>query len=258
MAGMDNAVLDSIAKIMSYIKTGKDGKRIKKKVRDEVLGGLLQRQAGGGAGAAAAGAGAGQVPATSEPAGAKPTAADEEEDIFGDAGTDYKPVVKKKEKPDKGGDDMDIETDQGMAGPAPPSIPPDQAAAMAYGHYDAYGQYQEAGQYGGYADPYNGQYGAWPDPMAATQAGGYAQQQQQQEEPRWKVRRSKAEERMVDFVDDAYGEFYPMAVSVSSTAHECPELTTPMHEAPQHSTARNLKHPNPGTADGAVPLHSFV
>jgi len=158
----------------------------------------------------------------------KAAAADDDEDIFGDAGTDYKPVIKKKERPAGGaGDDMELDNDQPMAGPAPPPpLPPDQAAAMAYGSYDAYGQYQAAGQYGAYPDPYGGQYGAWPDAMAGQDqaAAGYGQppQQQQQaaEEPKWRVRRSKAEERAVDFVDDAYGEYYPMAAAFEAPTIE--------------------------------------
>lgn len=32
------------------------------------------------------------------------------------------------------------------------------------------------------------------------------------DEPKWRVRTRKVEERAVDFVDDAYGEYYQLAV----------------------------------------------
>lgn len=141
--------------------------------------------------------------------------ADDDEDIFGDAGTDYKPSVtgKKKAAPAAGGagagggDDMEIEEGE-AAGPLPgPPPPPGPPSAEAYAA--AYGADPYAAQYGGAAaggwEQYGaGQYGA---------AGQAVQQQQQQQEPRWRVRTRKTEERMVDFVDDAYGEYYPMAVS---------------------------------------------
>lgn len=38
-------------------------------------------------------------------------------------------------------------------------------------------------------------------------------QERQEDVPKWRVRAPrKAEARAVDFVDDAYGEYYPMAV----------------------------------------------
>lgn len=169
----------------------------------------------GGPGSAAAGA--------RKPAAA---AAAEDDDIFGDAGTDYKPAIKKKEAKGQQAEDMELEEGEAPPGPAPPPAGMDaaQAAALAYGAYpDTYGQYGDAygagqygaGQYG--VDPYGGQYaGVWPDAGAAAAAYGAQGAQQQAaavDEPKWRVRPKKAEERMVDFVDDAYGEYYPMAVS---------------------------------------------
>jgi IK cytokine len=160
----------------------------------------------------------------------QPKPADEEEDIFGDAGTDYKPSVSGKKKAPQeqqqqggGGDDMELEE-----GEAPPDQP--QAGAGNYGPAPPTGVYADPyavqQHYGQYPDPYGGALPAWPEAAAAgyPPAPGYpppppqaeAQQQQQQQQredvPKWRVRTRKAEERMVDYVDDAYGEFYQLAV----------------------------------------------
>lgn len=106
-ASLDNHVLERIAKIMSYVKTA-GGRKLKRREKEELLG-LTSAGAGGAGGAGAAGghgaqgrAAAGAVPAGSGAAarpgaGAVPAAADDDDDIFEEAGTDYKPTIKKKE-----------------------------------------------------------------------------------------------------------------------------------------------------------------
>jgi hypothetical protein len=192
------------------------------------------------------------VPATGGSGTAIKGAGDDDDDnIFDDVGTDYKPSVTGKKKPPPPGsettaggsaraedDDMEVEDQEEgewrpPAPPAPPPPPPQTQQLQDGGSYavprpppaaGVYAQYdQHAGVYG-VGDPAWGQ-----NPYAATAAaaaqgygdgsgqGGLQQQQQVavagQEEPRWRVRTRRVEERMVDFVDDAYGEYYPMAVS---------------------------------------------
>ena len=105
-ASLDNHVLERIAKIMSYVKTA-GGRKLKRREKEELLG-LTSAGAGGAGGVRAAGglgdqgrAAAGAVPAGSGAAarpvaGAVPAAADDDDDIFEEAGTDYKPTIKKK------------------------------------------------------------------------------------------------------------------------------------------------------------------
>lgn len=105
-ASLDNHVLERIAKIMSYVKTA-GGRKLKRREKEELLG--LTSAGAGGAGGAAGGLGgqgraaAGAVPAGSGAAalrpgaGSVPAAADDDNDIFEEAGTDYKPTIKKKE-----------------------------------------------------------------------------------------------------------------------------------------------------------------
>jgi IK cytokine len=226
---------------MSYVKTVGGKKVVKRKDKDDILGELKQgvaQQQGAGLqqgqdqGAAAAGQ---PAPGSQQAGGQRQSkAADEDDDIFGDAGTDYKPSVSGKKKAPQqqqqqqhaggGGDDMELE--EGEAPPEHPQQGPgDYGPAPPTGMYaDPYAVQQHYGQY---PDPYGNAQPAWPEAGAAAgypPAPGYPpppdvqqqQQQQQQREadvPKWRVRTRKAEERMVDYVDDAYGEFYQLAVS---------------------------------------------
>lgn len=111
-AGVDTEVLDRIARVMSYVRTTADGRKLKKKERDAIL-------SGGHAGAAAAAAGPhGAAGQAAQPTAAKPeqpgshsavgaargsSAAappgDDGDDIFGDAdGSEYVPTVNKKKE----------------------------------------------------------------------------------------------------------------------------------------------------------------
>mmetsp|Transcript_30533 Transcript_30533/g.79479 ORF Transcript_30533/g.79479 Transcript_30533/m.79479 type:complete len:577 (+) Transcript_30533:39-1769(+) len=247
-AKMDTLVLERIAKIMSYIKTTAGGKKIKKKERDEILGELMTGWAGKPAQQQQQGgtpAGKARAPGQTQ-AGAAAAQA-EDEDIFGDAGTDYRPSVdpsRKKKAPSQqpsmqahaaaaGGEDMELE--EGETGAPPPPPPPpqqqgmDTAAAMAaaaYGYTDPYGQ----SQWGAY----DAQYAAEHQYATAAAHGwpqGAAQQQQQQQqaaaqaaEPKWRVKAKRAEEREVDYVDDAYGEYYPMAAGFEAEVVDEDEL----------------------------------
>ncbi|GIL82638.1 hypothetical protein Vretimale_8239 [Volvox reticuliferus] len=101
-AGMDNAVLDRIARILSYVRTTADGKRLKRRDRDALLG--IKHEvaaeghpaAGGAASHGPAGAGGGRAAAGG---GVRPSGpVDDDDDIFGDAGTDYRPTNNKSSK----------------------------------------------------------------------------------------------------------------------------------------------------------------
>ncbi|EFJ46806.1 hypothetical protein VOLCADRAFT_105330 [Volvox carteri f. nagariensis] len=101
-AGMDDAVLDRIARILSYVRTTADGKRLKRRDRDAFLG-IKHDVAAGGQQAVPPTAVAAPAPggATGRAAdgGSRPSGpADEDDDIFGDAGTDYKPTSHKTAK----------------------------------------------------------------------------------------------------------------------------------------------------------------
>ena len=134
-ANVDTNVLERIAKIMSYIKTSKDGRKMKKKDRDEILG-ILAGSAGPTATAAAAAAAApaaspaapaAQGSGAAARAAAKPADAD---DIFGDAGSDYKPVVPDRPKAAKQrAKDMDVEEGQLPMPPPRPPMPQHQGGA---------------------------------------------------------------------------------------------------------------------------------
>lgn len=110
MGGVDGGVLGRIAKILSYVKLGA-GKKLKKKERDEAIRSILSGDAvNSEAGLLVKSKAAATPAAGGRPAGATAAAKagvrpvdDEEDDIFGDAGTEYKPTVKKtavkKEQP---------------------------------------------------------------------------------------------------------------------------------------------------------------
>ncbi|KAJ9512068.1 hypothetical protein QJQ45_004632 [Haematococcus lacustris] len=353
-AKVDTAVIQRIAKIMSYIKTTAGGKKIRKKERDELLGELIKAGAPAGPGGTLPSGAGGQRPATATvkmmaqamqfclakattatatadaAAAAAATAAatatapatvaaitltfhpsaaqveEQEEDIFGEAGTDYKPSVAAKPKPSVAAtaynaEDMDLEegemTAPGAAwaagqgpllGPTPPpaaggdqgysdpyTVQQQQAYALGgqqgvqlwqgqpgqeghamWSERDGYGQQDAAMGYGQQVSAWLGQVGlgeatcdavgssSTAAPVAAhqrrtsrsnssscataraiggqlkrlawlaassvvTQLGFHARLQA--EGPKWRVRAKKTEERMVDYVDDAYGEFYQLA-----------------------------------------------
>ncbi|KAJ9512875.1 hypothetical protein QJQ45_029144 [Haematococcus lacustris] len=253
-AKVDTAVIQRIAKIMSYIKTTAGGKKIRKKERDELLGELIKAGAPGGPGGTVPSGAGGQRPATATVKVAVPAVSltfhpsaaqveEQEEDIFGEAGTDYKPSVAAKPKPSVAAtaynaEDMDLEegemTAPGAAwaagqggsggtllGPTPPP-----AAGGDQGYSDPYTvQQQQAYALGGQqgVQLWQGQPGQEGHAMW-SERDGYGQQDaamgygQQAEGPKWRVRAKKTEERMVDYVDDAYGEFYQLAQQATADA----------------------------------------
>ncbi|GFH06586.1 uncharacterized protein HaLaN_01240 [Haematococcus lacustris] len=230
-AKVDTAVIQRIAKIMSYIKTTAGDKKIRKKERDELLGELIKAGAPGGPGGTVPSAAGGQRPAT-----ATVKVEEQEEDIFGEAGTDYKPSVAAKPKPSVAAtaynaEDMDLEEGEmtahgaawaagqgGSGGPLLGPTPP-PAAGGDQGYSDPYTvQQQQAYSLGGQqgVQLWQGQPGQEGHALW-SERDGYGQQDaamgygQQAEGPKWRVRAKKTEERMVDYVDDAYGEFYQLA-----------------------------------------------
>ncbi|KAF5837947.1 hypothetical protein DUNSADRAFT_3668 [Dunaliella salina] len=77
-----------------------------------------------------------------------------------------------------------------------------------FGLYAAEHQYATAAAHG------------WPQGAAQHQQQAAAQAA----EPKWRVRPRRAEEREVDYVDDAYGEYYPMAAGFEAEAIDEDEL----------------------------------
>jgi hypothetical protein len=184
-------------------------------------GGQPHGGSGPSAGRVAVGAHQGRAAAGKAAAGG---AANDDDNIFDDVGTDYKPSVTGKKKAgqqqgdavNQGQEGEDMEVDDGGGGGG------FGAVGGVYGGDDPYAQQ-------GVADAYQQQYGSYQDAAVAYQQQYAAYQQQAAmaaggsgygtdmfasaaSEPRWRVRTRKAEERAVDYVDDAYGEYYPMAV----------------------------------------------
>ncbi|KXZ49037.1 hypothetical protein GPECTOR_23g124 [Gonium pectorale] len=206
-AGVDNAVLDRIAKILSYVRTTADGKRLKRRDRDALL----------------------------------------DDDIFGDAGTEYQPTNNKTKAKDAAGakdqqarrpdgsyfetkdtmtdifmprtsirrggaaasaaaagggagDDMELEEGEAGAPPPPPlpgPPPVDGAKAALYGQYG----YRYDGQQQGYDQYGQPVYGnaAYGQGTAAGYGGGAYPGQEE----------AKARAADGDADDDAYAECYP-------------------------------------------------
>ncbi|KAG2488795.1 hypothetical protein HYH03_012595 [Edaphochlamys debaryana] len=226
-ARVDGAVLDRITRIMGYVRTTADGKRLKRRDRDALLG--LKSDTGPDAAGAEA-----PLPSPAAPAAPPKPAGpvDEDDDIFGDAGTDYRPTRLDKDKgaardaagtagsdqnkrPDGSyfgardtmedipmpgtrrggaaaaagaeGADADMDLEEGEA-PAPgPSLPPPPGAA------------------GAAAPGYGAAYGADPYYQQAAAGGAYCAAGSGAE-PRW---RSAARVKDPEADDDAYAECYP-------------------------------------------------
>ncbi|KXZ49042.1 hypothetical protein GPECTOR_23g129 [Gonium pectorale] len=237
-AGVDNAVLDRIAKILSYVRTTADGKRLKRRDRDALLG-IKSEPADGQehpSQPTAAGGAAGGPPRPVRPA-------DEDDDIFGDAGTEYQPTNNKTKAKDAagakdqqarrpdgsyfetkdtmadilmpgtsirrggaaasvaaaGGDDMELE--EGEAGaPPPPPLPGPPPGDGAQAQYGQYG-YGYDGQQQGYDQYGQPVYGnaAYGQGTAAGYGGGAYPGQEE----------AKARAADGDADDDAYAECYP-------------------------------------------------
>eukprot|EP00798_Chlamydomonas_sp_ICE-L_P021686 gene21686-28709_t len=235
-AGIDTAVLERIAKVMSYIKTT-GGKKMRKKEREEMLAanGLGIGSGGRAADATLAPGTLGRHAAGQEPhtAGltAAAAAADEEDDIFGDAGTDYKPSVSEKKKkalaaaknaPSGPGlsFEEDMELGDGSEAPQGASLPPgvEPGSAAAYAAAAAAYAYPLPPPPSGAPGPAGGEYGAYGQQGygygdaggAGAAAGGDGMSAAAKEAERWRVRASKTEEKEVDFEESAYAECYPM------------------------------------------------
>lgn len=95
-ASVDAGVLERIVKIMGYMKFntgGKPGRKLKKKEREEILQGLSDAQPASKSEPTLKGSLAALAP---------PKPAEAEEDIFGDAGADYKPELPERKKKEAG------------------------------------------------------------------------------------------------------------------------------------------------------------
>ncbi|CAL8466768.1 g6304 [Coccomyxa elongata] len=208
MGGVDGNLLERLAKIMSYMRPsvgGKPGKRLKRKDKLHMLGQTAGLPPLAGIGALKASRTNGS--ATAEPVVVKP--ADEDEDIFGDAGKDYQAELPKSrsgtsapsaqgqyfDKKDDMADlpalpkaganmeeDMEIEDEEAVPGPPgslplpPPPPPPDAEVGPARppANADLSGAYADPAAYEAYVHA-SVAYQASTDPeyqaLLAAQAG---------------------------------------------------------------------------------------
>ncbi|KAK9916318.1 hypothetical protein WJX75_001184 [Coccomyxa subellipsoidea] len=205
MGGVDGKLLERLAKIMSYMRPsagGKPGKRLKRKDKLQLLGAASALPPLAGIGALKGSHTNGS--AAAEPAVVRP--ADEDEDIFGDAGKDYQAELPKSrdggaaastrgqyfaEKDDmadlpalpkagtKSDEDMEIE-DDGPPGALPPPPPPppldaEVGPARPPANADLSSAYADPAAYEAYVQA-SVAYQASTDPeyqaLLATQTGG--------------------------------------------------------------------------------------
>ncbi|GAX78797.1 hypothetical protein CEUSTIGMA_g6234.t1 [Chlamydomonas eustigma] len=236
-ASLEGQVLERIVKIMSYVKATAGGKKLKKKEREELFDTgshtVHQQQQQTNAAAPARG----HAPAATHIKGA--AGVEQEEDIFGDAGTDYKPSMSndKKKKDSKGsgsyfgdegeslpppppgpthrgGDDMEIEDGETAPPPPPPSYGVNGPLNDGYINYQALGVLNTSSTYG--MATASGGMGAGISSVNEAEYRGPAfrsQQEREEEEvmaAKWRVRASKAEQREVDYEENDYAECYPL------------------------------------------------
>ncbi|KAL4452787.1 hypothetical protein ABPG75_008449 [Micractinium tetrahymenae] len=227
MGVLDHGVLGKIAKIMSYMTLQGGGKKkLKRREREALLQqhgialqGQLKHQEGSAGGAPSPGEQGGNVPEQQQGGGAgqPPKPVNEDDDIFGDAGTEYEPTIKDEKRKaaaaaaaDGGGqrrggyfgggeDDLHADLPPLPADDAPPPPPPPEDGELvgpAAGPARPPAGFDAAAAYGGYPEA-----DAYQQPAAEEAVAALVRAEKQKEK-----------KRAADLLrgdDDAYAECYP-------------------------------------------------